>query len=189
MSLTFQSDQSTLRKATYTKAELLHILEVLSLQRDQKDTFGNRIREFGFSFLRLFSKNLSSQKFQISPPPVRWLAEMTELLDAEPEGEMSTKRLGSDAYRRIWREASSRSLSEPYWGREFCVWDVLSFLSNVNVDSGLKALDVPRLDRATEVPPQAVGGDSIGLGGAVDPVELSKVLVSEVDMEGVIPRS
>jgi hypothetical protein len=62
----------------------------------------------------------------------------------------------------------------------------------VNVDSGLKALDVPRLDRATEVPPQAVGGDSIGLGGAVDPVdpvELSKVLVSEVDMEGVIPRS
>jgi hypothetical protein len=61
--------------------------------------------------------------------------------------------------------------------------------TNVNVDSGLKALEVPRLDRATEVLSQAVGGDSIGLGGAIDPVELSKVLVSEVDMEGVIPRS
>lgn len=41
--------------------------------------------------------------------------------------------------------------------------------NNVNVDSGLKALDVPRLDRATKVPPQAVG-DSIGSGPTPYPI-------------------
>ena len=62
------------------------------------------------------------------------------------------------------------------------------FKPNVNVDTPALAGCVPRLDGASEVLPKAVG-DSIGLGGGVDPVEFSKVLVSEVDMEGVIPRS
>jgi hypothetical protein len=39
----------------------------------------------------------------------------------------------------------------------------------VNVDSGLKALDVPRLDRASDSE-----GDSIGLCGTVDPIGLIK---------------
>lgn len=37
------------------------------------------------------------------------------------------------------------------------------------MDSGLKALDVPRLDRATEVLPQAVGGEVTGLDEPVNP--------------------
>jgi hypothetical protein len=45
---------------------------------------------------------------------------------------------------------------------------------NVNVDSGLKALEVPRLDRATEVPPQVVG-NSIGLNHPRNPVEYSSL--------------
>lgn len=43
--------------------------------------------------------------------------------------------------------------------------------NNANVDSGLKALEVPRLDRASEVQPQAVG-DSIGLDPSLNPVNV-----------------
>ena len=40
---------------------------------------------------------------------------------------------------------------------------------NVNVDSGLKALEVPRLDRATEVLPQAVvSEDEIAFWGGLE---------------------
>jgi hypothetical protein len=42
----------------------------------------------------------------------------------------------------------------------------------VNVDSGLKALDVPRLDRVTKVLPEAAG-DSIELNRSCNPVEYS----------------
>ena len=40
------------------------------------------------------------------------------------------------------------------------------------MDSGLKALDVPRLDGASEVLPQTVEGDSIGLDATQDRVSL-----------------
>jgi hypothetical protein len=52
----------------------------------------------------------------------------------------------------------------------------------VNVDSGLKALDVPRLDRATEVLPQAEG-DSIGSSQPSNPVRKGGMIPFSLTLE------
>ena len=55
----------------------------------------------------------------------------------------------------------------------------LVFSPIVNVDSGLKALDVPRLDRASEVLPQAVGDEVTGSDRSSDSVELALNLLCD----------
>lgn len=54
--------------------------------------------------------------------------------------------------------------------------------TNVDVDTPALAGCVPRLDRATEVLPQAVG-DSIGSGRSLNPVEFMQDLFSSPKMD------
>jgi len=135
MSQIFQYDPKYVQKTTYTKKECLQILETLLYQRDRIDTFGMRFRQLGLSLCRLFSKNLFSQKLETPIPPRQWIVQMIALLDEIEESDLSNKLRSSDAYRKIWQSAAGLSLESPYWGKWFCVWDFLSFLANVKVDS------------------------------------------------------
>jgi len=130
MSLIYQYDGSNLRKETYNRKECLRILEILLHERDQIDTFANRFRSLCISFARLFSKNLFSQMLEIPVPPRQWIIRMIELLDAVTGEEEPTTLYNSDAYRKIWREASDLSLEGAYCGKSFCLYDFYSYLAN-----------------------------------------------------------
>ena len=105
MSLIYQYDSANLRKTTYSKTECLNILEVLLRQRDQIDTFGNRLHQLLICCCRLFSRNLFSQKLQKPIPPKQWIVQMIEFLDAVEGEDLSNMLHHSDAYRKIWQEA------------------------------------------------------------------------------------
>ena len=128
MSLFYQYDPNFCQKTTYNKKECLQILEILLFLRDQKDTFGNRLLQFGVCFLRLFSKNLFSQKLEIPVPPREWIVRTIGILDAAKGEDLSNTLHNSDAYRKLLREVSNLSLEEPYWGKLFDGFGFISFL-------------------------------------------------------------
>ena len=131
MSLIFQYDPTTPRKTSYSKTECLRNLEILLYQRDQIDTFGNRLRRFGASLLRLFFKNLWPQKLERPIPPRQWIVQMAGILDAVEGEDLSNTLRNSDAYKKVWQDASDLSLQVPYSGKIFCEFDLISFLSNI----------------------------------------------------------
>ena len=130
MYVNFEYDPKLARKTSYSKTECLNILEVLLYQRDQIDKFDNRLRQFVICFLRIFSKNLFSQKLQTPVPPQQWITQMISFLNEQEGEELSTNLFESDAYRKIWQSVSSLCMIEPYWGKTFCEYNFISFLSN-----------------------------------------------------------